>query len=75
MYHWSREVPHFEFLDMCHKYGLMVIVTFPMDAGVYPDLTDLDVTSQVPLGANVYVCGKCAKRGPGLSLKSQIFFC
>ena len=46
-YHWSRNVPHKEFLDVCKKYGLMVIVTFATDSFLYPDLTDDKITSQV----------------------------
>ena len=42
VYSWNLDQRHWDFLDLCHKYGLMVIVTFWMDRNLYPDLTNDD---------------------------------
>ena len=38
LYNTLLEYDHTGFLDVCHKYGVKVILTFPMDAVHYPDL-------------------------------------
>eukprot|EP00667_Euglena_gracilis_P003288 EG_transcript_3297 len=47
IYQWSRDVSHRAFLDLCHRLGVMVIVTFQMDPGIYPDLTNKDTIADV----------------------------
>ena len=48
VYSFNLEKDHSDFLDLCRKYGLMVIVTFWMDSRIYTDLTD-DTTLELAL--------------------------
>ena len=46
IYSWQLGNDHTDFLDMCHDYGLKVIVTFPMDTALYRDLSAEDTMAE-----------------------------